>query len=61
MNPSHHHHQHAHHHTHSHGPLEAHPRGSLSLSLLRMSVAARLGGATALAGVLWLAILWALR
>ena len=49
-----------HHHHHSHGPLEPHPRGTLAVSLLRMSVPARLGAAALVAASLWLAILWAL-
>jgi hypothetical protein len=52
-------HDHAHHHPHHHHPGHSHPPAAASLSLLRMSVAGRLGIAAALIAVLWLGVYWA--
>lgn len=45
-------------HGHAHDPRLIHPPG---LSLLRMSVPARLAGAAVLSALLWLGVVWALR
>jgi hypothetical protein len=50
-------HSHAPGHAHSHGPLAPHPPQPAPWSILRMTVAARLGAALAVCAVLW-AIVW---
>jgi hypothetical protein len=52
-------HDHTHHSHHHHHPGHGHPPAAASLSLLRMSVASRLGIAAALIAVLWLGVYWA--
>jgi hypothetical protein len=54
------HHQHDQHPPHHHAPGERHPRASVSLSLMRMSVLGRLAVAAALIAVLWGAVAWAM-
>jgi hypothetical protein len=61
MVPSHiHSHDHAHSHSHSHSPAAPHPAQAAPWSILRMTVAARLGAAIAVSaglwGVVWLAM-----
>jgi len=46
---------------HHHPPGEGHPPASISLSILRMSIAQRLAIAAALIAVLWAAVLWAMK
>lgn len=56
-------HAHGHDHTHDHAHGHAHDPGLIhapGLSLLRLSVAARLAGAAALSALLWAGVLWAL-
>lgn len=56
-------HHHHHHHRHHHRPMTSghvHP-ASPALSLLTLSLAARLAGASVLIALIWSAILWALR
>jgi hypothetical protein len=56
MSSSHSHHTaHAHHH-----PGHIHPPAAIGMSLLRLSVGQRLGGAAVLAALVWLAAYWAL-
>ena len=50
-----HHTAHAHHH-----PGHLHPPAAIGMSLLRLSVWQRLGGAVVLAALVWLAAYWAL-
>jgi hypothetical protein len=45
---------------HHHGPGRAHPSRAATLSLMRLSAAARLAGAAAAVAVLWLAVWWAI-
>jgi hypothetical protein len=52
-------HDHTHHSHHHHHPGHGHPPAAASPSLLRMSVASRLGTAAALIAVLWLGVYWA--
>ncbi len=61
-----HHHGHAHHHgdghhSHSHGPLSPHPPSVLPVSLLRWSLASRLGVAALATVALWGVVLIAMR
>ncbi len=61
-----HHHGHAHHHgdglhSHAHGPLSPHPPSALPVSLLRWSLASRLGVAALATAVLWGVVLIAMR
>ena len=53
-------HDHAHH-THSHGPATPHPAQAAPWSILRMTVAARLAAALAVAAALWAVVLVAMR
>jgi hypothetical protein len=50
-------HSHGHLHAHSHGPASPHPAQAAPWSILRMTVAARLGAAVAVSAVLW-AVVW---
>jgi len=50
-------HTHGHLHAHSHGPASPHPAQAAPWSILRMTVAARLGAALAVSAVLW-AVVW---
>ena len=52
-------HDHGHHHghAHSHGPATPHPAQAAPWSILRMTVATRLGAAAAVSVALW-AIVW---
>lgn len=55
-------HDHAHHHHgHSHGPATPHPPQAAPWSILRMTVAARLAAALAVAAVLWGVVLVAMK
>ena len=57
-----HHHGHAHHgHAHSHGPATPHPAQPAPWSILRMTVAARLGAALLVSAGLWAVVLVAMR
>jgi len=56
------HHGHAHdHHAHSHGPSTPHPAQPAPWSILRMTVAARLGAALVVSAGLWAVVLVAMR
>jgi hypothetical protein len=55
--PGHHHHTHA----HSHGPATPHPAQAAPWSILRMTVAARLGAALVVSAGLWVVVLVAMR
>lgn len=46
---------------HHHHAGDVHPAPTIAPSLLRLSVAQRLGAAVALSALIWLAALWALR
>jgi hypothetical protein len=62
--PSHdHHHGHGHHHghAHSHGPATPHPAQAAPWSILRRTVAARLGAALLVSAGLWAVVLVAMR
>jgi hypothetical protein len=52
---------HAHIHIHSHGPASPHPAQAAPWSILRMTVVARLGAATAVSACLWAVVLLAMR
>jgi hypothetical protein len=56
-------HDHAHGHVpmHSHGPASPHPAQAAPWSILRMTVAARLGAALAVSVVLWTVVLVVMR
>ena len=54
-------HDHSHDHAHSHGPATPHPAQPAAWSILRMTVAARLGAAAAVITGLWLVVLVAMR
>jgi hypothetical protein len=59
-------HSHSHEHragaqAHSHGPATPHPAQAAPWSILRMTVAARLGAALAVSAVLWGAVWLAMR
>jgi len=58
-----HYHGHAHGpgHTHSHDPSTPHPAQPAPWSILRMTVAARLGAAVAVSACLWVVVLVAMR
>jgi hypothetical protein len=58
---SHDHHGHAHGHGHSHAPATPHPAQPAPWSILRMTVAARLGAALGVSAALWTAVLLAMR
>jgi hypothetical protein len=57
----HHGHAHGHGHTHSHDPSTPHPAQPAPWSILRMTVAARLGAALAVSACLWVVVLVAMR
>jgi hypothetical protein len=50
-------HDHGHHHGHAHGPATPHPAQAAPWSILRMTVASRLGAAAAVSAALW-AVVW---
>jgi hypothetical protein len=50
-------HAHDHPHVHSHGPTSPHPPQSVSWSILRMAVLARLAAAAVVSAALW-AVVW---
>ena len=50
-----------HHHAHTHGPATPHPAQAAPWSILRMTVAARLGAALAVSAGLWAVVLVAMR
>ena len=54
-------HAHGHGHTHSHDPSTPHPAQAAPWSILRMTVAARLGAALAVSACLWVVVLVAMR
>jgi hypothetical protein len=49
-----------HHHHHHHRPGEGHPPGSVSMSILRLSVVERLAAAGVAIAVIWIAVFWAM-
>jgi hypothetical protein len=55
------HDHHGHVHVHPHGPASPHPAQVAPWSILRMTVAARLGAAFAVSAVLWAAVWLAMR
>jgi len=54
-------HHHGHSHAHSHGPSMPHPAQPAPWSILRMTVAARLGAALVVSAGLWTVVLVAMR
>jgi hypothetical protein len=54
-------HDHGHAHVHSHGPASPHPAQAAPWSILRMTVAARLGAALVVSAALWGAVWLAMR
>jgi hypothetical protein len=54
-------HHHGHRHPHSHDSSSPHPAQPAPWSILRMTVAARLGAAVAVSACLWLVVLVAMR
>jgi len=54
-------HTHGHLHAHRHGPASPHPAQAAPWSILRMTVAARLGAALAVSAVLWAAVWLSMR
>ncbi len=54
-------HEHHHGHAHSHGPATPHPAQAAPWSILRMTVAARLGAALVVSACLWVVVLVAMR
>jgi len=60
-NPHSHGHDHGHVHAHSHGPSAPHPAQPAPWSILRMTVASRLGAALGVSAVLWAVVLVAMR
>ncbi|CAN7493849.1 hypothetical protein LJR220_004482 [Bradyrhizobium sp. LjRoot220] len=54
-------HAHSHGHAHSHDPSMPHPAQPAPWSILRMTVAARLGAALAVSACLWVVVLVAMR
>ena len=54
-------HDHGHLHAHSHGPTAPHPAQAAPWSILRMTVASRLGAALAVSAALWAVVLIAMR
>lgn len=61
LQPHSHDHGHAHAHAHSHGPASPHPPQAAPWSILRMTLAGRLGVALALSAGLWAVVLMAMR
>ena len=57
----HHGHSHPHGHAHSHGPATPHPAQAAPWSILRMTVASRLGAALLVSAGLWVVVLVAMR
>lgn len=55
------HDHHGHSHAHSHGPSTPHPAQPAPCSILRMTVAARLGAALVVSAGLWVVVLVAMR
>jgi hypothetical protein len=55
------HDHHGHSHAHSHGPSTPHPAQPAPWSILRMTVAARLGAALVVSAGLWVVVLVAMR
>jgi len=49
-----------HHHHHHHPPDRAHPPAAVQASILRLSIAERLGAAALLIALLWGAAYWAM-
>jgi hypothetical protein len=54
-------HDHGYAHAHSHGPASPHPAQTAPWSILRMTVAARLGAALVVSAGLWALVLLAMR
>ena len=54
-------HEHGHAHAHSHGPATPHPAQAAPWSILRMTLAARLGAAVVVSAGLWVVVLMAMR
>jgi hypothetical protein len=54
-------HDHTHRHVHSHGPASPHPPQAAPWSILRMTVASRLGAALAVSAGLWAMVFLAMR
>jgi hypothetical protein len=54
-------HSHEHGHAHAHGPASPHPAQAAPWSILRMTVASRLGAALAVSAALWAVVLVAMR
>jgi hypothetical protein len=54
-------HDHTHPHVHSHGPASPHPPQAAPWSILRMTVASRLGAALAVSAGLWAMVFLAMR
>jgi hypothetical protein len=54
-------HDHGHVHAHSHGPASPHPAQSAPWSILRMTVASRLGAALAVSAILWAVVIVAMK
>jgi hypothetical protein len=54
-------HSHRHDHAHSHGPASPHPAQAAPWSILRMTLAARLGAALAVSAGLWAVVLMSMR
>jgi hypothetical protein len=61
MAQSHHHHDHMHSHAHQHGPATPHPAQPAPWSILRMTLAARVGAALLVSAGLWAVVLLAMR
>jgi hypothetical protein len=55
--PHNHGHDHGHTHAHSHGPASPHPAQAAPWSILRMTLASRLGAALAVSAGLW-TVVW---
>ena len=54
-------HDHGHTHAHSHGPASPHPAQAAPWSILRMTVASRVGAALAVSAALWVIVWLAMR
>jgi hypothetical protein len=54
-------HGHDHAHSHSHGPASPHPPQAAPWSILRMTLASRLGAALVVSAGLWAVVLMAMR
>jgi hypothetical protein len=54
-------HSHGHDHSHSHGPATPHPAQAAPWSILRMTLASRLGAALVVSAALWAVVLLAMR